>query len=35
MYNWLTLLYTWNLHNIVSQLYSNKILEKDQFGERE
>ena len=29
MYNWITLLYTWNLHNIVNQLYANKInLEK-------
>jgi len=25
MYNWFTLLYTWNEHNIVNQLYSNKI----------
>ena len=24
MYNWWTLLYTWNYHNIVNQLYSNK-----------
>ena len=24
MYNWTTLLYTWNKHNIVKQLYSNK-----------
>ena len=24
MYNWFTLLYTWNQHNIVDQLYSNK-----------
>ena len=23
MYHWITLLYTWNEHNIVSQLYSN------------
>ena len=23
MYNWITLLYTWNYQNIVSQLYSN------------
>ena len=21
IYNWITLLYTWNLHNIVNQLY--------------
>ena len=25
VYNWITLLYTWNQHNIVNQLYSNKI----------
>ena len=24
-YNWITLLYTWNEHNIVYQQYSNKI----------
>ena len=24
MYNWFTLLYTWNQHNIVNLLYSNK-----------
>ena len=23
MYNWITLLYTWNQHNIVNQLYAN------------
>ena len=23
MHNWITLLYTWNYHNIVGQLYSN------------
>ena len=23
MYDWITLLYTWNYHNIVNQLYSN------------
>ena len=23
MYNWITLLYTWNQHNIANQLYSN------------
>ena len=23
MYNWITLLYTWNDHNVVNQLYSN------------
>ena len=23
MYNWITLLYTWNYHNTVNQLYSN------------
>ena len=23
MYNWFTLLYTWNYHNTVNQLYSN------------
>ena len=25
IYNWITLLYTWNLHNTVNQLYFNKI----------
>ena len=24
MYNWFTLLYIWNKHNIVNQLYFNK-----------
>ena len=24
MHNWIPLLYTWNLHNIVNQLYSNE-----------
>ena len=24
MYNWITLLFTWNSHNIVSQIYVNK-----------
>ena len=28
MYNWITLLYTWKLHNTVNQLYSNKMLKK-------
>lgn len=28
MYNWFILLYTWNKHNIVIQLYSNKIKKK-------
>ena len=28
MYNWFTLLYTWNWHNIVNQLYSNKNFKK-------
>ena len=28
MYNWFTLLYTWNEHNIVNQLYFNKNLKK-------
>ena len=23
MYNWITLLYTWNYHNVVNQLYSS------------
>ena len=27
MYNWITLLYTWNEHNIANQLYS-KIKQK-------
>ena len=30
MYNWFTLLYTWNRQNIVNQLYSNKIFLKKQ-----
>ena len=25
MYNWFMLQYTWNYHNIVNQVYSNKI----------
>ena len=25
MYNWTTLLYIWNKHSIINQLYSNKI----------
>ena len=29
MYNWITLLYTWNEHIIVNQLYFNKNLKKD------
>ena len=32
MYSWITLLYTWNYHNIVNQLYFNikeKIKKKD------
>ena len=28
MYNWVTLLYTWNQHNIANQLYSNTKLKK-------
>ena len=28
MCNWITLLYTWNLHNIVNQLHSNKMKRK-------
>ena len=28
MYNWLTLLYTGNWHNIVNQLYAKKIKNK-------
>ena len=32
MYNWITLLYTWNYHHIVNQLYSNKyFLKNEQF----
>ena len=26
MYNWITMLYTWNQHDIENQLYSNKNL---------
>ena len=29
MYNWLTLLYKWNKHNILSQLYSKKKKRKE------
>ena len=25
MHNWITLLYTWNKHNILNQIYFNKI----------
>ena len=28
MYNWITFQYTWNLYNIVNQLYSQKIFKK-------
>ena len=28
MCNWLTLLYTWNWHNIVNQLHANKVIFK-------
>ena len=28
VYNWFTLLDTWNQHNIVNQLHSNKIKKK-------
>ena len=28
MYNWITLLCTWNWHSIVSQLYSNNVKKK-------
>ena len=31
MYNWFTLLYTWNWHNIVNQLYSNKNFLKNEL----
>ena len=34
-YNWLTLLHTWNEHNIVNQLYSNKIFFKKQKDARD
>ena len=26
MYNWITLFYTWNYHNVIDQLYPNKYL---------
>ena len=29
MYNWITLLYTWNEHNIVYQPFSNKKEKKN------
>ena len=28
MYNWFTLLYAWNLHDVVNQLYSDKNFKK-------
>ena len=28
MYYWITLLYIWNYHNAINQLYSNKIKKK-------
>ena len=28
IYHWITLQYTWNLYNIVNQLYSKRILKK-------
>ena len=31
MYNGVTLLYTWNTHNIVNQLYSNILLQNDKI----
>ena len=34
MYNWFTLFYTWNQHNIVKQLYSNKIFKKKPMGQK-
>ena len=33
IYNWFTLFYTWNSHNIVKQLYSNKIFKKKPVGQ--
>ena len=37
MYHWITLLYTWNEHNIVSQLYSNikKLKKKNKVCHQE
>ena len=32
MYNWVPLLYPWNEHNIVYQLYSNKIKINEKFS---
>ena len=32
MYNWITLLYTWNSHNIGNQLYSNIKLKVKKKG---
>ena len=31
MYNWLTLLYTWNQFNIINQLYSSKNFFKEKI----
>jgi len=28
VHNWITLLYTWNLHNTVNQLHFNKKIKK-------
>ena len=33
MYNWISLLYTWNLYNIVNQIYSNIKLKKNFDGD--
>ena len=32
MYNWFTFLYAWNQHNIVNQLYSNKLFFQKQIA---
>ena len=32
VYNWFTLLYTWNLHNTVHQLYSNRNCFKKNYS---
>ena len=33
MYNWIALLYTWNEHNTVNQLYSSVKLKKKKIND--
>ena len=32
MHNWITLLYTWNKHNILNQIYFNKIKKNSKYN---